>query len=88
MNGILRPIGDRLVVQGQTEEEKTKSGLILSSEPKENPNMGKVISVSSEIEDIEPGMTVVYSNHVGTVVKLGTETYLILRLNDILGIVE
>lgn len=88
MNNTLRPIGDRLVIQSQTEEEKTKSGLILSSEPKENPNMGKVVAVSSEIEDIKVGATVVYSKHVGTVVKMGGESYLILRLNDILGIVE
>lgn len=89
MSYNLRPIGDRLVVQSQTEEEKTQSGLILSSEPKENPNMGLVIAVSPEIEDaISVGSKIVYSKHVGTVVKLGTETFLILRLNDVLGIVE
>ena len=89
MNGNLHPIGDRLVVKGQTEEEKSQSGLILSSEPKENPNMGQVIAVSSEIADeIKVGSTVVYSKHVGTTIKMGSETYLILRLGDVLGIVE
>ena len=72
MNSKLRPIGDRLVVQSHAEEEKTQSGLILSSEPKENPNMGKVIAVSPDIaESICVGSTVVYSQHVGTTIKLG-----------------
>ena len=88
MNDKIMPIGDRIVVQGQTEEEKTQSGLILSSEPKENPNMGKVIAVSPEVHELEVGQTVVYSKHVGTQVKLSGEQYLILRLGDILGVVE
>ena len=88
MNYNLRPIGDRLVVQNQIEEEKSQSGLILSSEPKENPNMGKVIAVSSEIDGIHVGQTVAYSKHVGTEVKMGSDSYLILRLGDVLAIVE
>ena len=88
MNCKLRPIGDRLVVQNQIEEEKSQSGLILSSEPKENPNMGKVLEVSSEIDEIKVGQIVAYSKHVGTEVKMGTESYLILRLSDVLAIVE
>lgn len=51
--------------------------------------MGEVIAVAPEIQDqIRVGSIVVYSKHVGTNVKMGAEAYLILRLDDVLAIVE
>lgn len=93
----LKPIGDKIVVEPEKEEEVTKSGIVLPDTAKEKPQKGKVIAVGpGKILDngergpmeIKEGDTVIYSKYAGTEVKIDDKEYLILSQRDILAIVE
>jgi chaperonin GroES len=93
----LRPIGDKIIVEPEKEEEKTKSGIVLPDTAKEKPQKGKVIAVGpgkvldngqrSPME-VKVGDTVIYSKYAGTEVKIEDKEYLILSDRDILAIIE
>ena len=91
----IRPLGDRIVIKKVEAEEKTKSGIVLPGSAKEQPQMAEVIAVGPTIsedekkkEEIKVGDKVITSKFTGTEVKLDGEEYTIVKLNDILGIVE
>ena len=93
----IRPLYDRVVVTRIAEEEKTKGGIIIPDTAKEKPVEGKVLAVGSgrTLEDgtmrkldIEVGDRVLFGKYSGTEVKIGGEDHLILREEDILGVVE
>ena len=93
----IRPLYDRVEVTRIAEEEKTKGGIIIPDTAKEKPVEGKVLAVGSgrRLEDgtlrkldIEVGDRVLFGKYSGTEVKIGGEEHLILREEDILGVVE
>jgi chaperonin GroES len=93
----IRPLYDRVVVSRIAEEEKTKGGIIIPDTAKEKPVEGKVLAVGSgrTLEDgtlrkldINVGDRVLFGKYSGTEVKIGGEDHLILREEDILGVVE
>lgn len=93
----IEPIGDRLVVQIEESEEKTKSGIVLPDTAKEKPQKGKVVAVGSGRMldsgkkvplEVKKGDMVIFSKYAGTEVKLEEEKYLILSENDILAILK
>ncbi len=91
----LKPLGDRVVIKKLEAEEKTKSGIVLPSSAKEQPQMAKVIAIGADIlndekkkDQIKEGDTVIFSQYAGTEVKIDGEEYTILKLNDILAVVE
>ncbi len=93
----LQPLGDRLVVKTTERETTTKSGLVLPDTAKEKPQEGEVLAVGpGKILDngkratleIQAGQRVLFAKYAGTEVKIDGEEYLILRENDIMGIVE
>jgi chaperonin GroES len=93
----IRPLYDRVVVSRIAEEEKTKGGLYIPDTAKEKPVEGKVLAVGSgkTLEDgtvrkldINVGDRVLFGKYSGTEVKIGGEDHLILREEDILGVVE
>jgi chaperonin GroES len=92
----LKPLGDRVVVKQDEAEETTASGLILSSGSQDKPQRGTVISVGpgkpgKDGKPIKPevkeGDKVIYTKYGGNEVKVGEETFLILRAEDILAII-
>jgi chaperonin GroES len=92
-----RPLGDRLLVKRVKEEEKTKGGIIIPDTAKEKPIEGQVISVGNgkRLEDgkvaaldVKAGDHVLFGKYSGTEIKLEGEEHLILREEDVLGIVE
>lgn len=93
---MLKPLLDNVVIKKSKEETKTQSGIILSSQPKEEPSIGLVLEVGpgKEVDGklckmgIEKGQKVIYKRYGGTEVKMGDEEYLIISINDILAIVE
>ncbi|GAB7387793.1 co-chaperone GroES [Bacillaceae bacterium] len=93
---MLKPIGDRVVIEVLEKEEKTASGIVLPDTAKEKPQEGKVVAVGNgRIEngeriplEVKEGDRVIYSKYAGTEVKVGDKEYLILRESDILAIVE
>jgi chaperonin GroES len=96
MKGI-RPLGDRILVKRIKEEDKTKGGIIIPDTAKEKPQEGKVVAVGkgkrSEKGDIIPpevksGDRILFGKYSGSEVKLEGEEHLILREDDILGVLE
>lgn len=92
----LTPLGDKVVLKAIKEEEKTKSGIILTGEAKEKPQQAEVIAVGpggivdgEEVKmQVEVGDTVIYSKYSGTEVTLEDEDFIIVSQSDILAIVE
>ena len=93
----IKPLHDRILVQRVEEENKTKGGIIIPDTAKEKPAEGKVVAVGSGRigEDgkrlpleVKAGDRVLFSKYGGTEVKVEGEEYLIMREDDILGIVE
>jgi len=93
----IRPLNDRILVQRLEQEEKTSGGIIIPDSAKEKPAEGKVIAVGNgKLNDagqrvameVKVGDRVLFSKYGGTDVKLDGEDYLIMREDDILGVVE
>ena len=91
----LTPIGDRVVVKPEPEEQKTKSGIVLPDTAKEKPSEGTVVAIGTgRILDngqkvpmeVKIGDKVIYSKYGGTEVKIDSEEYIILSEKDILAI--
>ncbi len=92
----LIPLADRVIIKAVEMQEKTKSGIILSTANKEKPEVFEVVAVGPggmvdgvEVEmNVEPGDKVITSKYSGTEVKVDDESYTIVRQADILAIVE
>ena len=93
----IRPLQDRLVVSRIAEEEKTRGGIIIPDTAKEKPVEGKVLAVgngrvledgSVRKLDIKAGDRVLFNKYGGTEVKIDGEELLILREDDVLGVIE
>jgi chaperonin GroES len=92
----VRPLHDRVIVQRIAEEEKTKGGIIIPDSAKEKPQEGRVVAVGRGKQedgkviplDVKAGDKFLFGKYSGTEIKLNGEEHLILREEDILGIVE
>jgi chaperonin GroES len=93
----IRPLGDRILLKRLQEEEKSKGGIIIPDTAKEKPQEGKVIAVGKGkvLEDgkvmpleVKAGDRVLFGKYAGTEVKIEGEEHLIVREDDILGIIE
>ena len=94
----LKPLGDRLIVKPIDEEETTASGIVLPDTAKEKPQKGTVVAVGEgrwdeEGEkriplDVSEGDEVLYSKYGGTEIKLNGDEVVVLRQDDVLGVVE
>ncbi len=93
----VRPLHDRIIVKRLPEEEKTKSGIIIPDTAKEKPQEGEVIAVGNGriLEngqkipmEVKVGDKVIFGKYAGTEIKIEGEEYLIMREEDILGIIE
>jgi chaperonin GroES len=92
----IKPLGDRVVVRPKPAEEKTESGLYIPDSAKEKPQKGTVVAIGpgrvengSQIDlTVEEGDEVLYGKYAGTEVTIDGEDMLIMRENDIFGVVE
>ena len=92
----IRPLFDRVVIKSCEVEETTKSGLILTGNAQEKPQMAEVIAVGpgggvdgkDVTMSVNVGDKVIYSKYAGNEVKLDGEEYIIVRQSDILAVVE
>ncbi len=93
----IRPLQDRLVVKRLAEEEKTKGGIIIPDTAKEKPVEGEVVAVGNGkvLEDgtvrplaVKPGDRILFGKYSGTDIKIGGEEHLIVREDEVLGIIE
>jgi chaperonin GroES len=92
----LTPLQDRILVQRVEEEEKTKGGIIIPDTAKEKPAEGKVVSVGKgKIDEsgkpipmeVKKGDRILFGKYSGTEIKIEGEEYLIMREDDVLGII-
>jgi chaperonin GroES len=93
----IRPLQDRVIVKRVKEEEKTKGGIIIPDTAKEKPIEGEVIAVGNgklgedgqrHAPEVKTGDRILFGKYSGTEVKLDGEEHLILREDDILGVIE
>lgn len=92
----LKPLSDRVVIKMVEAEETTKSGIILAGAAKEKPQVAEVIAVGpggvvdgKEVKmTVSVGQKVITSKYSGTEVKIDGEEYMIVRVGDILAVVE
>lgn len=92
----IRPLQDRLIVQRLTEEQKTAGGIIIPDTAKEKPQEGKVIAVGNgkvlengkvQPLDVKAGDKILFSKYSGTEIKMDGEEYLVVREDDVLGVI-
>jgi len=97
MTTKVRPLHDRVIVRRLDEEEKSAGGIIIPDSAKEKPVEGEVIAAGNgkilENGDVRPlevkkGDRVIFSKYAGTEIKLDGEEFMMMREDDILGIVE
>jgi chaperonin GroES len=96
MSQKVKPLHDRMIVKRLAEEKQTKGGLIIPDTAKEKPQQGKVVAVGPGRRedgkvlplDVKAGDTVLFAKYAGAELKLDGEEHLILREDDVLGIVE
>ena len=93
----IRPLHDRVVVRRMEEERKSAGGIVIPDSATEKPSTGEVLSVgtgkitdSGEVRamDVKVGDKVMFGKYSGTEVKVGIETLLIMREDDIMAVVE
>jgi chaperonin GroES len=93
----IRPLHDRVIVQRIEEEEKTKGGIIIPDTAKEKPQEGKVIAVgpgkilengTKTTLDVKVGDKILFGKYSGSEIKIDGEEFLMMREDDILGVIE
>ena len=93
----IRPLQDRVIVKRVEEEEKTSGGIIIPDTAKEKPQEGKIIAVGKGKVgedgkvtplDVKVGDRILFGKYSGSEVKLDGDEHLIMREDDILGVIE
>ena len=82
------PLGKRVLIQRQEESNTTASGIIIPDTVKEKPFNGKVVAVSSEVETVAINDIVVFGKFSGAELTMEGTSYLVLEVDDILGIMK
>jgi chaperonin GroES len=97
MASMIRPLHDRIIVRRIEEQEQMRGGLYIPDTAKEKPQEGEVIAVGNGkiLEngttltlDVKVGDRILFGKYAGSEVKLDGEEYLILREDDVLGVIE
>ena len=93
---MIKPLGDRVVIEALAKEEVTKSGIVLPDTVKEKPQEGKVVAVGTGkiLEngqkvalEVKVGDNIIFSKYAGTEVKVEGKDYLIISERDILAVI-
>ena len=93
----VKPLGDRLLVRRPEEDEQIRGGIIIPDTAKEKPQEAEVIAVGPGRRDdkgalvaldVKPGQRILLGKYSGTEVEIDDEEYLIVREDDVLGIIE
>ena len=94
---MIKPLGDRVVIQVSEGEQKTASGIVLPDTAKEKPQEGEIIEVGTGkmLEngqrvalDVKVGDKIIFSKYAGTEVKYDGQEYLIVSERDILAVIQ
>ena len=93
---MIKPLFDRVVLKMVESEETTKSGILLAANSKEKPQVAVVVAVGpggnidgkDVVMQVKENDKVVFAKYAGTEIKIDGEEYIIVKQNDILGIIE
>lgn len=94
---MLKPLGDRVILQAQEEEETTVGGIVLASNAQEKPQTAKVVAVGDGrvldngdkvAPSVKEGDTVLFDKYAGTEVKYADASYLVVHEKDLVAIVD
>ncbi len=97
MSVKITPLGDRVLVKRLEPQQKTKGGIVLPDSAQEKPKEGEVIAVGpGKLLDngtrvkpnVQTGNKIIFTSYAGTEVKLDGDEYLIMREDDILGVIN
>jgi chaperonin GroES len=96
-NIMVKPLRDRIIVERVEEEERTSGGLIIPDTAKEKPQQGRIIAVGNGRKtdddkviplDVKVGDRVLFGKYAGSEIKIEGKEYLMMREEDILGLIE
>ena len=94
---MLKPLGDRVILEAQDEEEQTVGGIVLASNAKEKSQTGKVVAVGEGAVldngqklpmNVKVGDTVIYDKYAGTEVSYESKKYLVVHEKDLVAVVD
>ena len=83
-----QPLGKRVLVERLEDVKTTASGIIIPDNAKEKPLSGKVLAVSVGVDGVKVGDQVVFAKYGGTEISLDGKSYLVLNLDDVLGVIK
>jgi chaperonin GroES len=85
----IKPLGDRVLLKTEKEEEKTKGGLYIPETAQEKTQSGEVVAVGDDDDiTVKVGQKVMYDKYAGTMVQIDDVDHLILRMDDVIAVVE
>jgi chaperonin GroES len=88
----IKPLADRVLVKNEKAETKTASGIIIPEAAQEKTQTATVIAVGPGTEEdkitVKAGDTIMYDKYAGTQVKINNEDHLILKMSDIIAVIE
>lgn len=88
----IKPLADRVLVKNDKAETKTSGGIIIPEAAQEKTQTASVIAVGPGTEDekitVKPGDRIMYDKYAGTQIKIDGEDHLILKMNDIIAVIE
>lgn len=89
---MLKPINNKIILKVKENEEKTKSGIIINNNNKENQKIGEIIAISNEIEkensDIKYGKKIIFEKFSANEIIYNQVQYFILDIKDVLAIID
>lgn len=83
-----KPLGERILVKSVEESNTTASGIIIPDNAKEKPNRAEVIAIGADVKNVSVGETVVFGKFSGTKLTLDAQDYIVLELEDVLGVIS
>ncbi|MCE7936408.1 co-chaperone GroES [Candidatus Saccharibacteria bacterium CPR2] len=87
MSTKIKPLADRIVAEQVEAEAKTASGLYLPDNAQEKPDVAKVLAVGKDVKEVKVGDKIVYKTYTSPV-KIGKEEVLIIKEEDVLGVIK
>lgn len=84
----IQPLADYVVAQQEEAETKTASGLYLPGNAQEKPKVAKVLAVGKDVKQVKTGDRIIYGGYSNTDVKMGKETYMLVKEENIFATVK
>ncbi|HOF02252.1 MAG TPA: co-chaperone GroES [Spirochaetota bacterium] len=85
----VKPLGERVLIEVKTSEEKTSGGIVIPQAAQEKTQEGKVIAIgSSDTIKVKVGDKVIYDKYAGTQIKIGDRDHLLIKFEEILAVID